>query len=97
MWIRRGEAVVCDSMEFAGTFDVCLHNGVLYHMMAPLPSLQKVASLTSDVAMIETLVRRTAGLRTATAWRAHGLPPAVFGRLRDAWAVRLRATGRAID
>jgi hypothetical protein len=84
-------------IEFAGTSDVCLHNGVLYHMMAPLPSLQTVASLTSDVAMIETRVRRTTGLRTAQAWSEHGLPPAVFGHVRGAWAVRLRATGRAID
>ncbi len=57
----RAEAVVCDYMEFEGKFDVCLYNGVLYHMMAPLLALQKVAALTREVAMIETAATYFAG------------------------------------
>ncbi|HEY9773212.1 MAG TPA: DUF1698 domain-containing protein [Planktothrix sp.] len=37
-----------------GTFDVTLFLGVLYHMKHPLVALEKIASLTKEVAIIET-------------------------------------------
>ena len=52
------ETVVEDFMESdpnkLGTFDVVLFLGVLYHMQNPLLSLQRVAALTKDMAVIET-------------------------------------------
>ena len=52
------ETVVGDFMtmdlEPLGTFDVVLFLGVLYHMENPLGSLRRVASLSNDVAIIET-------------------------------------------
>lgn len=54
----RAEAVVQDFMladpRTIGTFDVVLFLGVLYHMQNPLAALQKVASLTREVVVIET-------------------------------------------
>jgi tRNA (mo5U34)-methyltransferase len=54
----RAEAVVCDFMlanpQTIGTFDVVFFLGVLYHTQNPLAALQKVASLTRDVVVIET-------------------------------------------
>lgn len=37
-----------------GTFDVVLYLGVLYHMESPLEALKRVASVTGEVAIIET-------------------------------------------
>jgi tRNA (mo5U34)-methyltransferase len=54
----RAEAVVQDFMLAdpltTGTFDVVLFLGVLYHMQNPLAALQKVASLTHEMVVIET-------------------------------------------
>jgi tRNA (mo5U34)-methyltransferase len=54
----RVEAVVRDFMrtgpEDIGTFDVVLFLGVLYHMQDPLGAMKRVASLTRQVAVIET-------------------------------------------
>jgi tRNA (mo5U34)-methyltransferase len=52
------QPVVADFMEAdlaaLGTFDVVLFLGVLYHMKHPLRSLERLASLTRGVAVIET-------------------------------------------
>ena len=52
------ETVVGDFMTMdlqpLGTFDVVFFLGVLYHMENPLASLRRVASLSNDVAIIET-------------------------------------------
>jgi len=52
------ETVVQDFLEAdaaqLGTFDVVLFLGVLYHMQNPFQALQRVASLTRGVAIIET-------------------------------------------
>lgn len=52
------ETVVGDFMtmdlEPLGSFDVVFFFGVLYHMENPLASLRRLASLTKDVALIET-------------------------------------------
>jgi tRNA (mo5U34)-methyltransferase len=55
----RAEAVVADfhDVDFeaiGGPFDVVLFLGVLYHMRAPLTSLESVARATRGVAIIET-------------------------------------------
>ena len=54
----RVEVVVRDFMrtgpEDIGTFDVVLFLGVLYHMQDPLGAMKRVASLTRQVAVIET-------------------------------------------
>ena len=52
------EVVVGDlldyDLEMLGTFDVVLYLGVLYHMRHPLLSLERLAKVTSGVAIIET-------------------------------------------
>jgi tRNA (mo5U34)-methyltransferase len=52
------EAVVGDFMtmdlESLGAFDVVFFFGVLYHMENPLASLRQLASVTKDLAIIET-------------------------------------------
>jgi tRNA (mo5U34)-methyltransferase len=52
------ESKVADFMEVdletLGTFDVVLYLGVLYHMKHPLLSLQRLARVTREVAIIET-------------------------------------------
>ena len=54
----RVESVVGDFMETdldrLGTFDVVFFLGVLYHMRHPLLSLERLARLTGEVAIIET-------------------------------------------
>ena len=44
------------SPEAVGTFDVVLFLGVLYHLRHPLLALERVASVTSGMAVIETVV-----------------------------------------
>jgi tRNA (mo5U34)-methyltransferase len=52
------ESIVGNFMEMdistLGTFDVVLYLGVLYHMENPLGSLQRIAALTEEMAIIET-------------------------------------------
>ena len=52
------EVVVGDlldyDLEMLGTFDVVLYLGVLYHMRHPLLALERLAQVTSGVAIIET-------------------------------------------
>jgi tRNA (mo5U34)-methyltransferase len=54
----RVEAVVDDFMTMdlttLGRFDVVLFLGVLYHLVNPLGALQRLVSLTTEVAVIET-------------------------------------------
>jgi tRNA (mo5U34)-methyltransferase len=47
------------SPETVGEFDVVLFLGVLYHMRHPLLSLEKMASVTKEVLVVETLVDMT--------------------------------------
>ncbi|MDR3494370.1 MAG: DUF1698 domain-containing protein [Ancalomicrobiaceae bacterium] len=39
-----------------GVFDVAIFSGVLYHLRDPVGGLQRAASMTSDVLIIETLI-----------------------------------------
>ncbi len=52
------EPVVADfattDLEPLGSFDVVLYLGVLYHMKEPLTCLERVRSITKEVAVIET-------------------------------------------
>ena len=78
-----------------GTFDVVLFLGVLYHMRDPVGALERVASVTGDLLVVETEVgmllnRRPAAAfypgaelaRDPTNWWAPN-PPAVVGMLRS--------------
>lgn len=56
------------SPEDIGTFDVTLFLGVLYHLKHPLLALQKVASVTKEVAVIETVVDMLSCRRPAMAF-----------------------------
>ncbi len=66
--LRRSgvRAVVADFMETdleaLGTFDVVLFLGVLYHMQNPLEALKRLATVTGDVAVIETQAMAVPGL-----------------------------------
>jgi tRNA (mo5U34)-methyltransferase len=56
----RVEDVDIDVMELTperiGTFDVVLFLGVLYHVRHPLLALERVASVTSDLLILETVI-----------------------------------------
>ena len=77
-----------------GTFDVVFFLGVLYHMRHPLLALEKVASVTGDLLIVETAVDCTWTRRPAAAfYPSHGLaadptnwwgpnPEAVVGMLQ---------------
>jgi tRNA (mo5U34)-methyltransferase len=52
-----------------GTFDVVLLLGVLYHLEDPLAGLRRVASLTRDIAVIETAAIVVPGYERAPLWR----------------------------
>ncbi|HVA05949.1 MAG TPA: DUF1698 domain-containing protein [Acidimicrobiales bacterium] len=55
----KAEPYVADfattDLEALGTFDVVLYLGVLYHMKEPLTCLERLRSVTKEVAVIETL------------------------------------------
>jgi tRNA (mo5U34)-methyltransferase len=83
------------SPEKVGTFDVVLCLGVLYHMRDPIGALERVASVTRDLLVLETdvgmlLQRRPAAafypdnelLDDPTNWWSPN-PPAVLGMLRS--------------
>jgi|SRR6185503_11832676 len=56
----RVEDIDIDVMDLApdrvGTFDVVLFLGVLYHLRHPLLALERVASVTKDLLILETVV-----------------------------------------
>jgi tRNA (mo5U34)-methyltransferase len=56
----RVEAMEVDVLDLGpervGTFDVVLFLGVLYHMRHPLLALERVASVTRELLVVETLV-----------------------------------------
>jgi len=54
--------------EDVGTFDVVLFVGVLYHMRHPMLALERVASVTREVAIIETVVDMLSVRRPAIAF-----------------------------
>jgi len=56
------------SPERVGTFDVVLFLGVLYHMRYPLLAIEKVASVTRDMLILETSVDLLGVKRPAVAY-----------------------------
>jgi tRNA (mo5U34)-methyltransferase len=66
----RVEATVGDfaTMDLAavGTYDVVLYLGVLYHMKEPLRALERLRSVTDQVAVIETQAMDVRGLETVS-------------------------------
>ena len=60
------EPVVADFMECdlgaLGTFDIALFLGVLYHMREPLRALERLRSITTECAVIETAAIEVPGL-----------------------------------
>lgn len=82
------------SPERAGTFDVVLFLGVLYHLPHPLLALERVASVTRQLLIVETVIDMVGVRRPAMAfyperelnndptnWWAPN-PPAMEGMLR---------------
>lgn len=68
----RVEPVVADFMSLDaktfGTFDVLLFLGVLYHVQDPMSALRQVASLTEQLAVIETDVIAVPGYERFPLW-----------------------------
>jgi tRNA (mo5U34)-methyltransferase len=63
------------SPETVGRFDVVLFLGVLYHMRHPLLALERMADVTNDLLVMETLVDMTFLRAPAAAfypWKLHG-------------------------
>ena len=58
------------SPESVGTFDVVLFLGVLYHLKEPLAALERVASVTGGMLILETLADLT--FMRQPAWSFHG-------------------------
>jgi len=56
------------SPERVGTFDVVLFIGVLYHLRHPLLALERVASVTRDLLVLETVVDMVGVRRPAAAF-----------------------------
>ena len=56
------------SPERVGTFDVVLFLGVLYHLPHPLLALERVASVTRDLLILETVVDMVGISRPAMAY-----------------------------
>lgn len=93
------------SPERVGTFDVVLFLGVLYHLPHPLLALERVASVTRGLLILETVVDMVGFSRPAVAFypnrELNGDPtnwwgpnvPAVEGMLRTAGFDRIRTVG----
>jgi tRNA (mo5U34)-methyltransferase len=56
------------SPERLGTFDVVLFLGVLYHVPDPLAALQRVAAMTADLLIVETVIDMIGISRPAAAF-----------------------------
>ena len=104
----RVEDVDVDVMDLSperiGTFDVVLFLGVLYHLRHPLLALERVASITRDFLVLETVVDMVGLRRPAMAfypdrelnndptnWWGQNVP-AVHAMLRSVGFQRIRTT-----
>jgi tRNA (mo5U34)-methyltransferase len=56
------------SVEAVGSFDIVLFLGVLYHLPNPLLALERVASVTNDLLIVETVVDMVGITRPAAAF-----------------------------
>ncbi len=106
----RVEDLDIDVMELTpervGTFDVVLFLGVLYHLRHPLLALERVASVTRDLLVVETVVDMVDFSRPAVAfypdrelnsdptnWWGPNVP-AVHGMLRSVGFQHVRTVAR---
>ena len=102
----RVEDIDIDVMDLSpgriGTFDVVLFLGVLYHLRHPLAALERVASVTRGLLILETVVDMVGLARPALAfyperelnddptnWYGPN-PPAVHAMLRSVGFARVR-------
>jgi tRNA (mo5U34)-methyltransferase len=85
------------SPERVGTFDVVLFLGVLYHLRHPLLALERIASVTRDLLVLETVVDMVGFRRPAMAFypdrELNGDPTNWWGPNIAALEGMLRATG----
>jgi tRNA (mo5U34)-methyltransferase len=96
------EPVEIDVMDLApeklgGTFDVVLFLGVLYHLRDPMAALERVASVTGDLLVLETHVDMLGTRRPAAAFYPND---ELYGDVTNWWGPNipalsgmLRATG----
>jgi len=97
----RVEDVDIDVMDLSperiGTFDVVLFLGVLYHLPNPLLALERVASVTRDLLVVETVVDMVGVGRPAAAFypgrELNGDPTNWWGPNQAAVDGLLRAAG----
>jgi tRNA (mo5U34)-methyltransferase len=97
----RVEDVEIDVMDLSpdrvGTFDVVLFLGVLYHLRNPLLALERVASVTRDLLIVETVVDMVGFDRPALAFypnrELNGDPTNWWGPNPAAVAGMLRSVG----
>lgn len=95
------------SPERVGTFDVVFFLGVLYHLRHPLLALERVASVTRDLLIVETVIDMVGVRRPAVAfyperelnddptnWWAPNVP-AMHGMLRAVGFRNVRTVTRA--
>jgi tRNA (mo5U34)-methyltransferase len=73
--------VVDISPETVGEFDVVLFLGVLYHMRHPLLALERMASVTKELLVVETFIDLTFLRSSAAAF----YPQAMFGDHTNWW------------
>lgn len=102
----RVESLEVDVMELLpermGMFDVVLLLGVLYHLKNPLAALERVASMTRELLVLETVVDMVGVRRPVAAFYPNDElngdptnwwgpnPPAVEGMLRSVGFARIR-------
>lgn len=99
----RVEDVDADVMDLAperiGTFDVVLFLGVLYHVRNPLLTLERVAAVTRDLLIVETVVDMVGVGRPAAAFypdrELNADPTNWWGPNHEAVAGMLRCVGFA--
>jgi tRNA (mo5U34)-methyltransferase len=87
------------SAERVGTFDVVLFLGVLYHLPNPLLALERVASVTNELLILETVVDMVGVSRPAAAFypdrELNGDPTNWWGPNHAAVSGMLRSVGFA--
>src|SRR5271165_2314942 len=70
------EEMIIDPMELSpervGMWDVVLYSGILYHMRQPLAALERIASVTRELVIVETMLDRMFTRRPAIAFYQKG-------------------------
>ena len=96
----RVEEIVADfatcDLEQVGTWDVTLFLGVLYHMPDPLGALKRLATMTNELAIIETEAVVIPGYEHEAMWRF--FPKAELnGDVSNWWAPNIAALVGALE